>query len=180
MSTLCVLPPNWSPEINFWDTNGQLAIMPPFNKIYDIDKGGMESSKLMTVVFFMADADEDKNRFARIPFEERKEMIQETYYPDIDWKNKLLQKAIDAYPELCLSAVARTLKDTKEFLQRRAAYLRTVEYNINTMKDIDTAISKNLKIYEDFEKIEQKYIQQEKISRVRGGRKETAVEKGEL
>ncbi len=175
-----MLPPNWTPDTNFWDFNGQLSIVSPFNKIYKLDNGGNVSSKIMTVIFFMADPDEEKNKFYRIPEEERKEAISESYYNDIDWNNPLLIEGIEKYPELCLSAAARSLKDVKDFITRRAAYLRSVPYNLDTMKDVDMAVSKNDKIYADFEKIEQNFIQSEKIGRVRGGRKETPAEKGDL
>lgn len=180
MNNFVTLPLNWTPETNFWDFNGQLAIVAPFDKIYNLDKGGDKSSKLMTIVFFMCDPDEEKNRFYRLPEEDRKQMLKETYYPDIDWDNKLLVAAISKYPEVCLTAVARTLKDTKDFLTRRSEYLRTVPYNLETMKDIDMAISKSVKIYEDFEKIQQKFVEHEKVGRIRGGRRETEVEKGNL
>lgn len=176
-STLISLPPNWNPEMSFWEQNGQLAILPPFDKIYNIDKGGKESSKLATTVFFISEVNEDKNTFARVPIDMRKAIIQENYYPDIDWENPLLVRAIEMYPEVCLSAIGRTLKELKEALQKRAAYLRNIEYNLDTMKDIDNAMAKSEKIYADFEKIEQKFIDHEKIGRVRGGRTESAIEK---
>jgi len=172
-----VLPPNWSPETNFWDFNGQLSVIPPFDKIYKIDNGGEKSSKMMTMVFFMSEVDDDKNRFARIPAEERQEMLVETYYPDANFKDKLLVKAMEAYPDVCMSAIARTLKDTKDFLQRRSAYLRSIEYNLNTMKDLDNAMAKSEKIYADFERIEKKFVEKEKTGRIRGGRAESAIEK---
>lgn len=176
-STLISLPPNWNPEMSFWEQNGQLSILPPFDKIYNIDKGGKESSMLATTVFFISEVNEDKNTFARVPLDIRKTIIQENYYPDIDWENPLLVHAIEMYPEVCLSAIGRTLKELKEALQKRAAYLRNIEYNLDTMKDIDNAMAKSEKIYSDFEKIEQKFIDHEKIGRVRGGRAESAIEK---
>jgi len=180
MNNFVNLPPNWTKDTNFWDFNGQLAIIYPFSKIHKLDNGGELSSKLMTIVFFMCDPDEEKNRFYRIPEEERREAIQESFYDAIDWNDELLVEAIDKYPELCLSAVARSLKDMKDFITRRAVILRKMDYTLDTMKDIDAAIAKNDKIYSDFERIEQKYISSEKVGRVRGGRKETPVEKGDL
>lgn len=174
------LPVNWKPDFNFWEQNGQLIVVSPFSKIYALDNGGELSSKIMTVVYLMSDPDESSNKFARMPEEMRKEHIVENYYPDIDWEDPLLKEAIERYPDLCLSAVARTLKTVKESLARRAEFLRTVIYTEDNIAKIDTAISKNLKIYEDFEAIEQKFIQQEKTGKIRGGRKQSHRERGVL
>lgn len=174
------LPVNWKPDYNFWEQNGQLSIIYPFSKIYNLDNGGDESSKMMTTIFLMADPDEDKNKFARMSEDMRRKEISENYYPDIDWENPLLKEGIEKYPELCLSAIARTLKTVKESLARRAEFLRTVIYTEDNIAKIDTAISKNLKIYEDFEAIEQKFITQEKTGKIRGGRKQSYREKGLL
>ena len=47
-----------------------------------------------------------------------------------------------------------------------------------TMKDLDNAFSKTSKIYENFEKIEERFLKHKTQSRIKGGRKESASEKG--
>jgi len=46
------------------------------------------------------------------------------------------------------------------------------------MKDLDNAYSKTSKIYENFEAVEERFVKQKSQSRLKGGRKESASERG--
>jgi len=165
---------------NFWEANPQLIIMPPFSNLYSTDKSKdkEKSSKDMWCVFFMSDPDEEKNLFYRIPESERLTMLKEVYNPTFDIEDELILKALDAYPVLCLTAVERALKGEKDALAKRAVFLQKAEYDFETMKDLDNAFSKTSKIYENFEAIEERFLKQKNQSRVKGGRRESASEKG--
>ena len=165
---------------NFWEVNPQLVYMPPFSELYNQDKSKNKekSSKDMWCIFFMSDPDEDKNKFYRIPEKERLEMLREVFHPDFDTEKETVQLCINKYPYICLSAVERALKDEKDALVKRAKFLASAQYNFDTMKDLDNAYSKTSKIYENFEAVEERFVKQKSQSRLKGGRKESASERG--
>jgi hypothetical protein len=182
MSNLVTINKNFSIEDSFWHLNPQLVIMKPFSKLYNADKSKdkMESSKQMWCVFFCSSADEENNLFYRIPIEERKEMLKETYVPKINWNDSLFKECCDSYPLLCMNSTERALQEMKEFLMKRKKALLAMDYNLESMKHIDAAIGANLKIYQDFEKIEALFMQEKKKTIVRGGRNLSLAEKGIL
>jgi hypothetical protein len=105
-------------------------------------------------------------------------MLKEVFNSEFDEENELVAECIDKYPSLCLTAVERALKDEKDALAKRAKFLAVADYNFDTMKDLDNAYSKTSKIYENFEAIEERFLKQKNQSRVKGGRRESASEKG--
>lgn len=167
---------------NFWEVNPQLVYMPPFSALYTSDKSKNKekSSKDMWVIFFMNDPDEEKNKFFRIQEEKRLEMLMEVFHPKFNIEDDLIKECSVEYPTLALSSVERALKAEKEALTKRASFLQTADYNYDTMKDLDNAYSKTSKIYENFEAIEERFMKQKNTSRVKGGRRETASERGEI
>lgn len=173
---------NFTPTTNFWDENPQLIVMKPFSELYNRDKskGKDNSSREMWCMFFICDPDEDENKFYRIPLEERKQMLKETYYENINYGDELFQFCVEQYPHVCLSALERTLKEQKEHLIKRSKALTTLDYTLETMKEIDNAYARNLKINEDFHKVETLFNNSKKEQTARGGRKLTMAERGLL
>ena len=179
MSNFVKINPVFSPDDNFWELNPQLQYMKPFNDLYllDKDKSKKNSSKQMWIVVWLCEPDEEINKFYRIPLDERKQMIKETYYPDINYDDELLKVCIEQYPYLCLTSIGRLVKDQKDFLIKRNKFLTNAEYNFDTMSDLDNALSKNLKISEDFKKVEELFDQSKKELKARGNRALTLSEK---
>lgn len=189
-------------DYNFWEYNPQIASMKPFSQLYtrDLDPTipQSKSSKEMTMVIFLADADESRNRFYRIPLKERIQMLQETYFEDFDPNDTLIQECIDAYPHACLSAIERALKDEIDSMVQRAKLFKTPytlsEHRIittsqgsqkvvkvpGTASELDAMRARTPKLYENYDKLKEQFLEQQKVSRVRGGRKLTEREKGLL
>jgi len=165
---------------NFWEINPQLVYMLPFSTLYNKDKtkDKLNSSKTMWCVYFMSDPDEEENKFYRIPEKDRIIMLQETYNKEFDIEEELIKECLLQYPIICLTAVERSLKNEKDALTKRADFLVKADYNFETMKDLDNAYSKTSKIYENFETIETRFLKHKSQSRVKGGRRESASEKG--
>jgi len=165
---------------NFWEVNPQLVYMQPFSVLYNEDESEDKdaSGKTMWCIYFMSDPDEEENKFYRIPTKERLEMLKDTFHSDFDETEETVKACLDAYADICLTAVERALKNEKEALTKRAAFLVSAPYDFETMKDLDNAFSKTSKIYENFEKIEERFLKHKTQSRIKGGRKESASEKG--
>lgn len=179
MSKLIKINKSFDFSKTFWDLNPSLIYMKPFSLLYNSDttKNKEVSSKQMWFVFFMEDPDEEENKFFRIPSQDREQMLKETMLENIDVETSEVKLCREQYNVLCLDAIERTLKEQKEHLLRRSKSLTELPYNLNTMKDIDTAYSKNLKIYEDFKRIETLFNQSKKEQTARGGRQLTMSEK---
>jgi hypothetical protein len=92
MSKFVTVNPSFSPDQNFWDLNPQLIYFPPFSKAYDLDQGGKESSKIMWCVYFLADPDEENNRYYRMGPDRAKAALKEQFYPDIDWEGRVTKR----------------------------------------------------------------------------------------
>jgi hypothetical protein len=167
---------------NFWEANPQLVYMFPFSALYEGDesKDKEVSSKNMWCVYFMCDPDEEENLFYRMSVQERIDMLKVTYNPEFDEVDELIALCVTSYPDICLNAVERALKNEKDALTKRADFLVKADYNFETMKDLDNAFSKTSKIYENFENIEERFLKHKSQSRVKGGRNESASEKGHI
>ena len=179
MSKLVKINKTFNKDENFWILNPQLIYMQPFSDLYlrDKSKEKIKSSQEMWCIFFLSDPDESENIFYRIPYEQRLQMLKETYYPDLNESDELFEKCKDAYVYTCLSTIERTVKEQKDFLVKRTKALINMEYNIDTMKEIDNAYARNLKINEDFKKVEELFDQSKKELKARGNRALTLSEK---
>lgn len=183
MSKLIIINKDFDPTANFWDLNPQLILIPPFSQLYSTDGGGDYSSKLAWSVYFVSDPDENENKFFRLGNrEEIQDVLAETYFkeqvPDFELEEYL--NCVKAYPEVCLTSVQRAFMKKKRALLARGEFLDNTPYTSTTMKDLDYAHSKTVKIFEDYEKIENKFFAEKSKSRIKGGRSESKSEKREI
>ena len=179
MNRLIKINKSYDFDKTFWELNPSMIYMKPFSTLYNDDetKDKQISSKQMWYVVFMEDPDEEENKFYRIPEKDRSEMLKETMLDGINVETDLINECRFQYPSLCLDSIERTLKEQKEHLLRRSKSLTELPYTLDTMKDIDNAYSRNLKIYEDFKRIETLFNQSKKEQTARGGRQLTMSEK---
>lgn len=170
------------PITNFWELNPHLIYMRPYSILYNLDesKNKEESSKTMHCIVWMIDPDEDTNKYYRLPEEERIEICK-NLQPTFDKEEDLTKQIIERYPEDCMTIIERSLRDTKELIRRRDLFLKNSDYNFDTMVQIDNAIGKGVKLLEDFDKIEKRFLES-KLStiRIHGGRQATARESGKI
>lgn len=187
-------------DFNFWQLNPQLTLMKPFSELYsrDVSKGKVVSSKEMSVVFFMCEVDDEVNKFARIPKQDRVEMLKETFYSDFNLEDPLIEKCIEQYPLLAMSAIEKALKEEVESMVQRARFIEETQRTNYTLDDLVPignnrwinkkgtatqldAMRKNTPaIYKNYEKLEEQFLEYKKSSRVKGGRKESLAERGVL
>lgn len=170
------------PNYNFWDDNPQIAILKPFNLLYNRDKSKKKttSSKEMVVIFFLSEPDSEKNKFYRVPPVERLEMLKETFYSEFNEEDDVIKECLTSYPNLCLSPVERALKEEIDSLVKRQQFISNFNYEgatLDQIKTIDIIRSKTMALYDNYEKLESKFIKQKTEARVRGGRKRSLTEK---
>lgn len=188
-------------DTNFWDLNTQLKLIQPFNMLYARDDSSDKgiSSKEMWCIFFMCEPDEDENKFFRIPVDERYEMLKETFFSSFNKSNLIVKECMEQYPILCLTAVQRALKDEKEMLMKRAKFLKEQEYTLDkydvitgpggrpvrvtlpgTAKQLDTMHKATKTIMDNFKLIENDFFSEKSQSQLKGNRKESKSEKGDI
>lgn len=165
-------------EGNFWDSNPLLRYIKPFDEMYAIDEGGDFSSKSMWCVYFIADPNEDENLFYRIP--NKKEMLQQTFHPQVDWEDEVFVKCLEAYPHECLTSIQKALKDKKDWLLKRENFIVGHEYTLENYADLDKMASASKKIWDDFKQIEEDFQVEKGKLIVKGGRNLSKAERGEL
>lgn len=186
---------------NFWKLNPQLQYIKPFNKLYESDESINKdlSSKTMWCIVFMCEPDEEINKFLRIPEKERYEMLKETFFSLFDMDDKLIKECLDEYPILCMSSVQRALKDEKEMLMKRASFIKSQEYTLDTYdvvtgqggrpvrvtmpgtaKQLDTMHKATKSIMDNFKLIENEFFTEKSKSQLKGNRQESKSEKGEI
>lgn len=180
MNSFINIKKNFDPNINYWELNPHLIYLKPYSTLYNEDKSKnkTESSKIMWCVTWMIDPDEETNKYFRLGEEQRIEVCKE-FQPEFNPDDELIQSIMEAYPEDCLTVIERSLRDTKEFIRRRDKFIKSQPYDFTTMKDLDDAAGKSIKILQDYEKIEKQFLEyKSKGVRIKGGRNQTIRESG--
>jgi hypothetical protein len=177
---------NINNEINFdqncWELNPHLIYITPYSELYALDNGGVRSSKMMWTIIAQRYPDEKANKFFRFGDKKIREMLSETYLKDVDkfWKDDLYKKCLESFPHDCLNSIQRSVLMKKKSLVKRGEFLDSVPYNLETMSKLDLAHSKSAKIYDEYDKLEERFLKSQAEARVKGGRKQSKAEKKEI
>lgn len=179
MNSFIHIKKDFNPEQNWWKINPHMIYVRPFSILYaeDESKDKYVSSRHMWCVYFMNEPDELINLYFRLPEDQRLDVCK-TYNPEFDPEQETIKECLEAYPDVCLTLIEQTLKNTKDMFHKRNVFLKTCDYNFETMASLDNAIAKTPKLEEDFDKVYQKYLeQQNKKVQLHGGRNQTLREK---
>ena len=180
MNNFVVIPENFDPDQDYWSFNPQHKMIPLFKKVKR-KFGHKISSQIMWTAVFLGYPDKSVNKLFRLPVEKRKEIIGQ-YYEDVDFTEPLIEEVLAYWPKIALSVEERALKAELEFLHRRGEFLKTVPYTLDTMAQIDSAVSKTNKIYENFMAVREKFDEAsaKKKTMVYGGRQKTFTEQKKM
>lgn len=172
----------FDPTLNIWELVPQLRYYVPYSGLYDRDssKEKEKSSLEMWCVIFMGHPDEDKNIYYRMSPEERKKMLKETLCTFIEWEDPLIEKCIESFPNDCLTSIQKSLKIELDVARKRALLLDKTEYTLENAKALNVLQKDALKVYENYEKIKEKFLEEKAQIRAKGGRRLSKAEKGEL
>lgn len=182
MNSFINIVKEFSPTANFWELNPHLIYVKPFSNLYNNDESPDKnnSSKDMWCILWLSDPDEDTNKYYRLPYEDRIDVCKE-FNPSFNSDDELVRECISSYQYVCLTSIERVLKEEKEALVKRAEFLRSVEYNFDTMKALDEARAKSFQLWKNYEKAEKDFLSSKKSDlRIFGNRKMTLREKGQI
>lgn len=184
---------NFSLDTNFWHNNPQLTIMNPFSELYRSDNSEDKdiSSKQMFCIIFMSDPDPEINKFFRIPYDERLTMLRNDFLESFNPDDDITSRCLEQYPTLFMGAVERALKEEIETMQDRVKLFKNTPYSLDvtdtddrgkpflrkgTATQLDNMRAKTPKIFENYEKLEAKFLKSKMESRLYGGRKKSKSE----
>lgn len=172
----------FDPSQNFWELNPQFRYHKPYSKLYDRDesKNKETSSKEMWCVVFMGHPDDEINIYYKMSPNERMEMLKDTLAPNIEWDDPELKECVDSFPEDCLSSEEKSLKIELDALRKRAIYLRDTPINNDTARTYNMIQKDSGKVYDNYEKVKEKFLRKKAQVKAKGGRDLTKSEKGEL
>lgn len=172
----------FEPSQNIWTLIPPLKYFSPYNKLYDRDSGKKkeDSSLEMWCIIFLTHPDEEKNIFFRRSPEERKKAIKEGVYNKIDWKDELIVECVHSFPEDLLTSAQRSLKMELDSLRKRAIYLDETPFNDETAKTFNMLQKDAPRIYDGYEKVKAKFMEEKAQIRAKGGRRLSKAERGEL
>jgi len=183
MSKFVIIPDNFDPSIDFDHINPQIKFIHPFSELHASE---LNYSDTMWCIVMYSYADESANKIYRLPPEQRLEAIQR-FYKDFDKDVEVIKLCIKKFPDKALNAVTRALTEEKEVLTLRGDILKDMyreaskEKDLDTLVKLDKLIANNSKFWDNFEKVETKYMDSKKNkSTIFGGRQETFAEKGKL
>jgi len=181
MSKFTTFNISYDPEINFWEQNPHMIYIPPFNEMYNSDKGGMTSSKYMWTIGYFSHPDEDENKYFKFGKEGVEKMIIETgFFPELDIENELYNKCGKDFPYIALDSVQRDLYNKKMHLRDRANFLSGTEYTLENSKKLDDMHAKTAKIMDEYDQILERYMETKLGATIKGGRQRSKSEKGEI
>lgn len=177
------IPSNFNPEDDFNNLNPQIKYIEPFSHLFNSD---VDYSKTMWSIVLYSFSDESANKMYRLPPKERLEAIKR-FNPDFNLNNELIKECVNKFPDKALSAVTRALIEEKEVLTLRGNILKeqykeaAKERDLDTLVKLDNLIKNNPKFWDNYEKVESKYLDSKKIkATVYGGRQETFAEKKKI
>lgn len=167
----------WDVTANFWEINPQFKVKETFNTIYkeDKSKGKIDSSRLMWGIALYADFE---SKYRQLPEKEKKELIANDLWqnPKFDWTTvKDIIKAWDVFK----SAAQRQMMEWERFTNEKTEFLKGLSFdNIINVEIGEKLLLSNVKLYEAYEKINEKLAAEGEQGTIFGGGMESASEKG--
>lgn len=176
----------FDPSVNIWKLNPQLKSYKPYSLLYDQDdtEDKSYSSLQMWVVFFMCHPDEHENLFFRMSEKERKKMFLDTFFKGYDWDDPVFQQCLESYPQDCMTAVQRAYAAELDQLRKRAKLIEETNLTLDrtlvedgkainikgTATQINALQKDALKVYENYDKIRQKFIEEKEEMTAHGAK----------
>lgn len=170
---------NFEVTANFWDLYPQLKIPKPFANLYkeDKSKSHSNSSKIMWAVAMLVDNSEF-NKFSNYSEDERKFLISTDYLDNEHFDFDSYKEVIETYTALNMSKLEQELRMQELKLEERARFVNSTPYDLENGEKLDKFLLNTGKLYDLIKDLKER-IKTEKDSGVtRGGREESATEKG--
>lgn len=160
-------------EEDFWVLNNEIKHLSPFSNLVDLEN----SSRIMWAIYLVTDPN---SKFARLPQELKEEEIINNYLKIDNFKFSDYEEYIIAYKELLLTKTQRLYIEWENKLEERNKFIAEYKYDIDTFEMLDKMMASTSKMWEQYFKIKDQMIEEENKSQLKGGRKESKSERGEI
>lgn len=168
---------NFDINVNFWKLNPQSKVV--FNNLYTKDKSKDKevSSSIMWAIAMYSD-NSKSNMYRNLSSDDRKNIIAEDYLknPKFEWDK--YKDEIDKYKKLNLSKNQRNLLDIEDKLEQRNQIFKDELYTFDNALDLDKIFINTKAVLETYRVLKDSVDKEEADSTTRGGRIESASEKG--
>ncbi len=170
---------NYDIDSNFWLQNPQLKYFDNFSNLYssDTSKNKEESSKLMWSIFLYIDP--IKSKFNRMYEDDKIEEIK-LFNPIFNPKDKVQKELIDKYESLLLSKAKKLFRAWENKLEERERFIGKTKYTAETQKMLDTMMANTDKMWKQYNEVKTAMMEDESKTQIKGGRKESKSERGEI
>lgn len=167
---------NITPQYDFWEMNPDLAFIQEFKDIKARYK--KNSSEVMWFIVLCYDLD---SKFMMLPIDDRTELLSKDYMKDVKWfeaNGNIIEPAIVRYQKFD-TAGERHLRQWLETLDKRTAFLKGAEYDLDTFEKLDKMATNSVAIFAGFDKIKQQ-LQKEQGVLAKGGAKPSLADSGDI
>jgi hypothetical protein len=163
-----------NPALDFFEQNPELEFREPCVTLLKNEKK-QEASKIMWAIYMLEDPD---SQFYRLPVNQRKEEIENNFLKDnkFDWEK--YKYVVDGYPSLVFSKEKYMFKIWSDKLDQLTSYLKDLDFSKEKESEKALKIMKEMKpIWEGYEKVKGKMVEEESKTNLRGGAKQSSREK---
>lgn len=170
---------NFDTNANFWGLHTLMKVPKAFAELYKKDKSKdkVESSKIMWAIAMLVDVSKD-NKYRNLNEDDKKLLIKTDYLNDASFNFSTYQDCIDLYIKLHTSKLEQELIKIERKLNERLTFIEDTPYDLDTMDKLDKAILNTTKMQEMIKDLTDKILQEKDSGTTRGGRVESASEKG--
>ena len=172
---------NFDLKANFWEVNPQFKIPKKFNSLYvsDKSKAKEESSKVMWAIALYAD-NSKSNKFRNLSDSDRKNIITTDYLNGTKFNWEANKPLIELYQNMNMTKAQRNLFTIESKLEQRDEVLAKETYTIDNALDLDKIIINSKAVNEVYKVLKDTVEKEEAESSTRGGRIESASERGDI
>lgn len=174
---------NYNSLKDFWLENPQLMIHPTIREFYSSDnsKKKIDSSRLMYGISFLCDLSED-NKYSNYTMSDRKYLIAEEIFgnKEFDWEDDRIKELIEVIDDLCSTPLQRSLKNWKNKLEERDAFLAETPYTLENAEKLDKILAQTDKLFSQYERIVKNLSKEEKQPEGRGKQELSLSDRDEI
>jgi len=140
---------------NFWKMNPDMKVAGHFKKLYDLDKS-KDKKESSLICWFIVLCYDRSSKYYRLPPEEKHNVISIDYCENSKFydKNKsVIDNLIEEYINLQYTPLERHLKIWEDLLNKRSAFLKDQEYDLETYEALDKMAIGTEKVYATIKKV---------------------------
>ena len=175
---------NFDADNVFWEVHPQFKFKEPFKSIYSTDKSKnkKDSSQTMWFISYCYDLSEN-NIFHNLPNDEKHSVVgkdlisNEKYYSE---NKKYLDPLISEYCKMQDTPAERQYREWMEVIEKRRAFIKTQDYNLETFEALDKMAVGTEKINNIFDKIKESLSKEKDQGAAKGDKELSLSDRGQI